>query len=168
MLERTQTALAQRLAQEPGLIIEQVAKEYGVTLRDAVEALPEPMRRFAPGDKFEAVMMDIARWGDITLIIHSDDGVMEFSGPVPEGKIAQDYYNLAGSTGFHGHLRYNRCASIAFVERPTMGRASAAVLFINTDGGIMFKVFVGRDEKRELKQDQLRAFHQLAERLTKP
>lgn len=146
MLERTQTALAQRLAQEPGLIIEQVAKEYGVTLRDAVEALPEPMRRFAPGDKFEAVMMDIARWGDITLIIHSDDGVMEFSGPVPEGKIAQDYYNLAGSTGFHGHLRYNRCASIAFVERPTMGRASAAVLFINTDGGIMFKVFVGRDE----------------------
>lgn len=89
---------------------------------------------------------------------------MEFSGTIPEGKVSQDYYNLAGSKGFHGHLRYKRCASIAFVERPTMGRASAAVLFINTDGGIMFKVFVGRDENRELKAEQLAAFRALADR----
>jgi putative heme iron utilization protein len=41
------------------------------------------------------------------------------------------------------------------------------VLFINTDGGIMFKVFVGRDETRELKQDQLKAFRDLAERTAK-
>lgn len=164
MLERTQNPLAERLAKEPGLIIEQVAKEYDATLREAVEALPAEMRRFAPGDKFEEVMMDISRWGDVTLIIHSDDGVMEFSGPIPEGKVAQDYYNLAGSKGFHGHLRYKRCATVAFVERPTMGRASAAVLFINTDGGIMFKIFVGRDESRELKPDQLKAFRDLAGR----
>jgi len=34
-----------------------------------------------------------------------------------------------------------------------MGRLSASVLFLNIDGGIMFKVFVGRDEKRELLAD---------------
>lgn len=164
MLERTPSPIAERLQNEPGLIIEQVAREYGVTLREAVEALPVSMRRFAPGGKFEEVMMDIARWGDVTLIIHSDDGVMEVGGAIPEGKIAQNYYNLAGSVGFHGHLRYKRCACIAFVERPTMGRASAAVIFINVDGGIMFKIFVGRDEKRELKQDQLAAFRALADR----
>jgi putative heme utilization carrier protein HutX len=164
MLERTQNPIAERLALEPGLIIEHVAKEYCVTLREAVEALPQAMRRLAPGDTFEEVMMDIARWGDVTLIIHSDDGVMEFSGPIPEGKVAQDYYNLGGRSGFHGHLRHKRCAAIAFVERPFMGRASAAVLFINTDGGIMFKIFVGRDENRELRQDQLEAFRALAER----
>jgi putative heme utilization carrier protein HutX len=166
MLEGTQSPIAQRLAAEPGLIIEYAAKEYGVTLREAVEALPAEMRRFAPGDTFEEVMVDIARWGDVTLIIHSEDGVMEIGGPIPEGKVSQDYYNLPGSTGFHGHLRYKRCASIAFVKRPTMGRTSAAVLFINVDGGIMFKVFVGRDENRDLKQDQLKAFRNLAERTT--
>ena len=165
MLKPTPRPIVERLAKEPGLIIEHVAKDYGVTLREAVEALPAEMRRFAHGSNFEDVMLDIARWGDVTLIIHSDDGVMEFSGPIPEGKIAQDYYNLAGSTGFHGHLRYKRCASIAFVERPFMSRTSAAVLFINTDGGIMFKVFVGRDENRELRQDQLKAFRDLAERV---
>jgi putative heme iron utilization protein len=51
------------------------------------------------------------------------------------------------------------------VERPFMGRLSASLLFFNSDGGIMFKVFVGRDEKRELKADQLAAFRALAERL---
>jgi putative heme utilization carrier protein HutX len=67
-------------------------------------------------------------------------------------------------TGFHGHLRHERCAGLAFVERPFMGRLSASVLFLNLDGGIMFKVFVGRDEKRELLADQLARFRALAER----
>ena len=39
------------------------------------------------------------------------------------------------------------------------------ILFFNIDGGIMFKIFVGRDEKRELKADQFDAFRKLAERL---
>ena len=39
------------------------------------------------------------------------------------------------------------------------------MLFFNVDGGIMFKVFVGRDEKRELKADQLAKFRALADRL---
>ena len=164
MQEQVHSTIAQRLAAEPGMIVEYAAKEYGVTLREAVEALPAAMRRFAPGEKFQEVMMDIARWGDVTVIIHSEDGVMEIGGAIAEGKVSQDYYNLPGTSGFHGHLRYKRCASIAFVERPTMGRTSAAVLFINVDGGIMFKVFVGRDENRELRQDQLQAFRELADR----
>jgi putative heme utilization carrier protein HutX len=162
------TDLRERLAAEPGAMIETVAREYGVTLREVAEALPETMRRFAPGDAFIPVMSEIARWGDVTVIIHSDDGVMEFSGPVPEGKLGRGYYNLAGSTGFHGHLRHERCAGVAFVERPLFGRASAAILFFNVDGGVMFKIFLGRDENRELLADQLAAFRSLASRLCVP
>lgn len=158
------TDLRAKLAAEPGAIIETVAKECGATLRQVVEALPEPMRRFAPASAFADVMTDVARWGEVTVIIHTDDGVMEFTGPVPEGKIAQGYYNLAGRTGFHGHLRHERCAGIGFVERPFFGRPSASILFFNVDGGVMFKVFVGRAEKRELLGDQLTSFRQLASR----
>ena len=68
-------------------------------------------------------------------------------------------------TGFHGHLRHERCAGLAFMERPFMGRLSASIVFFNVDGGIMFKVFVGRDEKRELLADQLAKFRALAERV---
>ena len=66
---------------------------------------------------------------------------------------------------WHGHLRHERCGGIAFVERPFMGKASAFVAFLNVDGGVMFKVFVGRDENRALKADQLDAFRKLAARL---
>jgi heme iron utilization protein len=47
-------------------------------------------------------------------------------------------------------LRHERCSAIGFVERPFFGRPQASILFFNVDGGIMFKIFVARDEKREL------------------
>jgi putative heme iron utilization protein len=46
-----------------------------------------------------------------------------------------------------------------------MGRTSCLLIFLNTDGGIMFKIFVGRDEKGELKADQLEKFQALRERI---
>ena len=152
------------LAENPGAIVETVAKDFGVTPRDVVEALPSDLRRFAPGDAFVDAMGDIAGWGVVTVIIHTDDGIMEFTGPVPEGQVARDYFNLMARTGFHGHLRYKRCAGVAFLERPFMGRPSASVLFFNGEGGIMLKVFVGRDEQGALRPEQLAAFRALAER----
>ena len=158
-------ALRAKLAAEPGAIVETVAKETGATLREVVEALPEAMRRFAPASAFVPVMDDVAKWGNVTVIIHTDDGVMEIGGPIPPGKVAKEYFNLSGTIGFHGHLRYERCAGIAFVERPFFGRLSASILFLNVDGGIMFKIFVGRDEQLELIGHQLDAFRALADKL---
>jgi putative heme utilization carrier protein HutX len=157
--------LVRLLAENPDAIVEEVAKAQNATAREVVEALPEDMRKFAPGTAFIDAMQDIGAWGDVTLIVHTDDGIMEFGGPVPAGEVGRGYYNVPGSKGFHGHLRHERCAGIAFIERPLMGRLSASVQFLNTDGGIMFKVFVGRDEKRELKADQMEKFRALAERL---
>ena len=159
--------LVRYMAENPGAVFETVANEFDVAPRAAVEALPVEMRRLAPGEAFVEAMGDIAKWGDVTLIVHTDDGIMEFTGPVPAGQIGHGYYNVMGSTGFHGHLRHERCAGLAFIERPFMGKTSAVLVFFNRDGGIMFKVFVGRDEKRELKADQLAAFRALADRLCK-
>jgi putative heme utilization carrier protein HutX len=157
--------LSRHMAENPGAVFETVAGEHGVTPRAAVEALPAAMRRLAPGAAFVDAMNDIATWGAVTLIVHTDDGIMEFTGPIPAGQVMRGYFNLMGSTGFHGHLKHERCAGLAFVERPFMGKLSAVVVFFNRDGGIMFKVFVGRDEKRELKTDRLAAFRALAGRL---
>lgn len=46
-----------------------------------------------------------------------------------------------------------------------MGRPSATVPFLNPEGGFMFKVFVGRDEKNALRQDQVEKMRALADRL---
>ena len=157
--------LEAKLSADPGVVIETFAKDHGVTPRQVIEALPGEMRRFAGGETFADIMSDVATWGEVTVIVHTDDGIMEFTGAVPPGKIAQGYYNLSGRTGLHGHLRHERCSGVAFVERPFFGRLSASINFFNTDGGIMFKIFVGRDENRELLPNQLVAFRNLVDRL---
>jgi putative heme utilization carrier protein HutX len=157
--------LASVMAADPSALFETVAKDHGATVRAVVEALPAAMCTVAPGTAFVEAMTDVATWGDVTLIIHSDDGIMEFTGPIPKGEVGRGYFNLMGRTGFHGHLRHERCAAIAFVERPFMGRPSASMLFFNGEGGAMFKIFVGRDDKRDLRGDQLAKFQALAKRL---
>jgi len=148
-----------------GAVIEDVARERKVTPRAVLEAMPDAMVRFGNGGEFAAAMADVAQWGEVTLIVHTDDAIFEFTGSIPAGEVGRGYFNLMQPQGLHGHLRHERCAAIAFVERPFMGKSSAFIAFINVDGGIMFKVFVGRDETRALRADQLQRFHTLAERI---
>jgi putative heme utilization carrier protein HutX len=157
-------SLVDAVAADPSALFEDLAKRYGATLRQTVGALPREMRRFAPGASFAEVLGDIATWGAVTVILHTDDGVMEFTGPVRAGSVSRGYYNIPGPDGFHGHLRHERCSEIGFIERPFFGRPQASILFFNMHGGIMFKVFVARDDKRELLPDQLAKFRMLADK----
>jgi putative heme utilization carrier protein HutX len=153
------------MADNPEAVIEDVARERKVSPRAVIEALPGEMVRIGAGGEFAAAMRDIAGWGEVTLIVHTDDGIFEFTGSIPAGEIGRGYFNLMQPKGLHGHLRHERCAAIAFVERPFMGKSSAFIAFISVEGGIMFKVFVGRDETRALRSDQLERFRSLAERI---
>jgi heme iron utilization protein len=153
------------MAENPGAVIEDVARERNVTPRAVIEAMPEMMVRIGAGSHFAAAMQDIAQWGEVTMIVHTDDAIFEFTGAIPAGEVGRGYFNLMQPKGLHGHLRHERCAAVAFVERPFMGKASAFIAFINVDGGIMFKVFVGRDETRALRGDQLKRFQSLADSL---
>ncbi|MES2029996.1 MAG: heme utilization cystosolic carrier protein HutX [Pseudomonadota bacterium] len=166
MLNTDLAALKIYMAENPGAVIETVARERNVTPRAVLEALPEGMVTIGGGaDGFVTAMTDIAEWGEVTLIVHTEDGIFETTAPLSPGAIGHGYYNLTQPKGLHGHLRHERCGGVAFVERPFMGKSSAFVAFLNVDGGVMFKVFVGRDETRALKQDQLERFCALAKKL---
>lgn len=159
-------ALRARLAAEPGGVLEAVAEETGFSLRTVTDCLPDAFRAFAPGDQAEAVMTDIAAWGSVTVLVHSADLILECKGPLPRGQLGRGYYNLAGGSPIGGHIRLDRCAAIGFVRRPFMGSGdSCAVIFFNGDGGAMFKIFVGRDDKRQLLPDQVARFTALQARL---
>lgn len=165
MASTTVSDLRSYLAENPGAVIEDVARDHGVSPRAVIEALPSDLVKLRKGSSFAEVMQDIAQWGEVTLIVHTSDGIFEFTGSLPAGEIGRGYFNLMQPKGLHGHFRHERCAVIAFVERPFMGKSSAFVAFLNVDGGVMFKVFVGRDEARALRQDQLERFRALAERI---
>ena len=164
MLSTELAELKAHMAENPGAVIEDVARQRKVTPRAVIEALPSEMVRIGGGE-FATAMTDIAQWGEVTLIVHTDDAIFEFTGAIPAGEVGRGYFNLMQPKGLHGHLRHERCGAIAFVERPFMGKTSAFIAFINVDGGIMFKVFVGRDEARALRTDQLERFRALADRI---
>ena len=155
-------ALKERLAKNPGIVLETLAEARNATPIQLLECLPDDMWRRIEGERFADIMGQIAAWGDVTVIVHTADVIMEFSGPLPEGEMGHGFYNLKGGKGLHGHLRHQNCAAIYFVERPFMGKATASVQFANKEGGIMFKIYVGRDESGELRADQLAAFRVLA------
>ncbi len=114
--------------------------------------------------------IDVDEIGRIDKIVVGDyqaitkDIVLEVEAPLPAGKIGNGFYNLNGDSPLHGHLRADNCKAIVFLRRPFMGTETLSVQFFNAAGEAMFKVFVGRDEKRALKPDQVERFARLAAR----
>ena len=109
MLSTDLADLKAHMAQNPGAVIEDVARERKVTPRAVIEALPPEMVRIGRGDAFADAMQDIAQWGEVTLIVHTDDAIFEFTGAIPAGEIGRGYFNLMQPKGLHGHFRHERC-----------------------------------------------------------
>ncbi len=148
----------QELAEKPDGVLEAVASAHHLPLQTVVECLPAGMRKRIAGEHFIDVMQDISGWGGITFIVHTKDAIVEFEGPLPSGSSGHGFYNLKGGNGLSGHLRATNCRSIVFLRRPFMSTETLSVQFFNADGEAMFKIFVGRDEKRRLKADQVERF----------
>lgn len=159
-------AIRRELAENPGGILESTASQHGLSLQAVVELLPQEMWARVPGDLFVEVMQDLTEWGDVTVIAHTRDIILEVEGPVPPGKLGHGFYNLHGDSPIGGHLRADNCKAIVFLRRPFMGKESVSIQFFNAEGGSMFKVFVGRDENRALKPEQVERFEALKARLT--
>lgn len=160
----TRRMLTERLAANPDVIIEKIAEETGASTLDVVQALPVDMRTIVDGARFTDVMTTLTEWGEVLFIVHTPDIVLECAGRIPPGTEGRGYFNIHGDGPIGGHIRADRCKAIVFVSRPFMGRPSRSIQFFNANGEAMFKVFVRRDEKRELKAEQVALFDALRAR----
>ena len=158
-------SLGERLAQNSDGILEQIAREYAVSTFEVVRQLPAEHRTIIAGETFEEGFKDLTAWGEVLFIVHTPDIVLECAGTIPPGSFARGYFNLHGDSPIGGHLKAENCAHIAFVSRPFMGRPSLSLQFFNKTGDAMFKIFVRRDEKRELLPAQIERFNALRARL---
>jgi heme iron utilization protein len=154
-------AIRAALKEQPDGVLDDVARRHRVPLRLVLDLLPRAAARSASGARFAEIWSELVDWGPVTFIVHTEDGVFETKAPLPPGSEARGYFNIHGKSPLGGHLRIARCAAIYFVDRPFFGRRSCSLQFINIDGGAMFKVFVGRDEKRDLFAEQLACFERL-------
>ncbi|HCG6535688.1 heme utilization cystosolic carrier protein HutX [Vibrio parahaemolyticus] len=147
------------LEQEPQLLPAAMAERLGVTEFDVVAALPQEMVAIAPGEQAQTILESLVGFGPVTTIVHSFGSIFEVKAPFPKGKVARGYYNLMGREGeLHGHLKLDNVKNIALVSKPFMGRESHYFGFFSECGSNIFKVYLGRDEKRELIAEQVTAF----------
>ncbi|HHG3356057.1 TPA: heme utilization cystosolic carrier protein HutX [Vibrio parahaemolyticus] len=147
------------LEQEPQLLPAAMAERLGVTEFDVVAALPQEMVAISPGEQAQTILESLVGFGPVTTIVHSFGSIFEVKAPFPKGKVARGYYNLMGRKGeLHGHLKLDNVKNIALVSKPFMGRESHYFGFFSECGSNIFKVYLGRDEKRELIAEQVTAF----------
>lgn len=152
-----------RLAKNPSILFEILAESTNASEAELIECLPPEMWSKADADHFESILTTITEWGKLTTIIHTEDVIAEFSGNFPTGSISHGFYNLNNESGLHGHLRYKNCGAIYFVTRPFKGTETRSILFSNQKGGIMFKVFLGRDESHKIFDHQIEKFTAMAD-----
>ncbi|WP_134500714.1 heme utilization cystosolic carrier protein HutX [Microvirga pakistanensis] len=160
-MQDIEALIREDLAARPDGVLEAIAEARDVPLQRVLDCLEPPAAARVSGELYETIWHDLTTWGDITFVVHTRDGVFECKGRVPPGTSGRGYFNIHGSSPIGGHLRMDRCRAIYFVDRPFFGKRSCSVQFVNQDGGVMFKIFVGRNEDRSLKADQLARFEAL-------
>lgn len=150
------------LEQEPKLLAAAIAEKLEVTEAEVVCAFPSEMVSVLSGDHAQLILETIVGWGPVTTIVHSFGSIFEVKAPFPKGKVARGYYNLMGKEGeLHGHLKLDNIKTIALVSKPFMGRESHYFGFFSECGSNAFKIYLGRNEKRELLADQVEKFKAL-------
>lgn len=149
------------VAEKPDGVVEALAAQADVTPAEILSVLPEGSAITIAADAFDAVWSELSEWGEVLFIVHTDDIVLEVTGTLPEGSEGHGWFNIHGDSPIGGHIRKSNCTGVVLVDRPFHGRRSCSIWFMNGAGKAMFKVFVPRDEARELRSVQLERFEAL-------
>ncbi|MNH84097.1 ChuX-like family protein [compost metagenome] len=158
--DRRERALA-ALAEKPDGIVESIAAAADVTPAEILEILPEGSAVIAPKESFLDIWNELTTWGIVLFLVHTEDVVAEIDGELPVGSEGHGWFNIHGDSPIGGHIKKDNCASITFVDRAFHGRRSCSIWFMNAKSAPRFKVFVKRDEARELLSEQLAKFDAL-------
>ncbi|AMG29245.1 heme utilization cystosolic carrier protein HutX [Grimontia hollisae] len=166
--EETKQRVADYLAKDVHTPVSNMVSELGLTEGEITLALPESMVTRVEGVLAQTILEAIPSWGKVTTIVHSGGSVFEFKAAFPKGKVAHGYYNLMGREGqLHGHLRLDLVSDIVFVSKPFRGTESHYIGFYDASGHCVFKIYLGRDKKRQLFPEQVERFNAMKQELAK-
>ncbi|BDM62970.1 hypothetical protein NFHSH190041_04220 [Shewanella sp. NFH-SH190041] len=164
--ETLQQQVNTMLAADAHTPVVMMATELRASEGAITRALPSDMAKFTAGEQAQYILSQLPDWGKVTTIVAAAGSIFETKADFPKGKIAQGFYNLMGREGqLHGHLRLDLITDIAFVSKPFRGMDSYYIGFFTTSGECMFKVYLGRDKKRQLFPEQIERFKQLQQEL---
>lgn len=142
-----------------------MAKELGACEMDVVRNLPEDMVKEVSKDRFDDIIAEVSTWGVLTVIVQNESTIFEVKAPFPVGSYGHGYYNIhSKDTPIGGHIKADDLSAIFFVSKPFMGLESHSIQFFNKNGNALFKLYLGRDENRQIIQEQRDKFINLKNR----
>lgn len=118
------------------------------------------------GTNFDKIIADISdNWGEVLFIKITPSFVIEVKTHISKGSYGHGYYNFDGTTALSGHLKATDIDKIRFVDKFHRGMFSKSIEFNDKNEENIFKLFVTRDEQRNLKEEQVKLFNTLKESL---
>lgn len=127
-----------------------------------IEEINEDIEKVVDGSKFDEIIEDISTWGKILMIKITPSFVIEIKDYMPTGTYGHGYYNFdSKNSSISGHLKVSDIKEIVFVSKKHRGMLSHSVVFNDVNKEHIFKIFVTRDENKELLQEQVKRFENL-------
>ncbi|WP_225874352.1 heme utilization cystosolic carrier protein HutX [Vibrio algicola] len=169
MEERQQmnSAVMSMIDSDPSLLPAAIAQQLKISELEVVVALPSEMAVVVDGKHAQSLLEHLVGWGNMTSIVHSGGSIFEVKAPFPKGKVAHGYYNLMGrECELQGHLNLSKMSKVALVSKLFRGKESYYFGFFDLQGDSIFKVYLGRDNKRALLPEQVEKFKQLVVKFT--
>lgn len=157
-----QQQVATLLADNPNMITLDIAEKLQRPEGEILCALPEQFVRLFPAERTEEILTAVSQWGTFTTIIEKEGSIFEIKDRFPSGMIGRGYYNLNMKDeegALHGHLKLDTISKIAFISLPFRGKESYNIAFIAKNGQTIFKIYLGRDEQRQLFPEQVAHFN---------
>ncbi len=152
------------ITENPERLPADIAAELAVDEIEVIRHLPENMVTLLDGSLFETVVKDIKDWGDILTVIDVDGSIFELKGSFPKGGMKYGYYNLSDRrTPLKGHLKPDAISLIALVSKPFHGVDTRSVQFFSHSGRCVFKVYLSRNEQKQILPEQQERFEALAQ-----
>ncbi|MCR4941419.1 MAG: heme utilization cystosolic carrier protein HutX [Campylobacter sp.] len=146
-------------AKNDKMSVYEAAKELGVGEFDILKFRDLDEFKLVSGENFDKIIEDISTWGEIMFIKNTPEFIIEIKLKIQSGKRMHGYYNFHGGFGaLGGHLKDGVVANIGFVSTKFMGSLGHSLHFYDKNNVILFKIFVARDEKMQLIDEQVKKF----------
>ena len=153
------------LDKNPDITTLEIAKNLEVSEYEVLQNIDENFAKAIDAKSFDEIIEDISTWGKILMIKITPSFVIEIKDHMPLGTYGHGYYNFDHATSaISGHLKVDDIDKIIFVSKKHRGMLSHSVVFYDTKGEHIFKIFVARDENRELIPEQVEKFMALKQR----
>ncbi|RXK12605.1 heme utilization cystosolic carrier protein HutX [Halarcobacter mediterraneus] len=154
------------LKENPEISTIDIAKQLEVSEYVVLQNINEDLAKAVDKEKFDEIIEDISTWGKILMIKITPSFVIEIKDFMPTGTYGHGYYNFNSSnSSISGHLKVSNIEKIIFVSKKHRGMLSHSIVFYDSKGEHIFKIFVTRDKNRELIQEQVDKFMNLKNRL---